>query len=41
MRDKDEIRSLNTKITSLKYQLRQMNDYKAENIFIKDGLEKI
>ena len=41
MRDKDEIRSLNTKINSLKYQIRQMTDYKEENIFIKDGLKKI
>ena len=41
MRDKDEIRSLNTKITSLKYQIKQMNDYNEENKSIKEGLNRI
>ena len=41
MRDKDEIRSLNTRINSLKFQIRQMNDFKGENILIKYGLERI
>ena len=41
MTDKDEIRSLNTRINSLKFQLKQMNDFKDENISIKHGLEKI
>ena len=41
MTDKDEIRSLNTRINSLKFQIKQMNDFKDENISIKHGLEKI
>ena len=41
MTDKDEIRSLNTRINSLKFQIKQMNDFKDENISIKHALEKI
>ena len=41
MTDKDEIRSLNTKINSLKFQIKQMNDYKEENNSIKNGLALI
>ena len=41
MTDKDEIRSLNTRINSLKFQIKQMNDYKEENISIKHALDRI
>ena len=33
----DEIRSLNSKINSLKYQIKQMQDFKEENIRFKKG----
>lgn len=41
MNYKDEINHLNSRITSLKYQLKQMNDFKEENISIKEGLESL
>ena len=48
MNYKDEIRSLNVKINSLKYQIRQQEDYKEENIRLKklcdsckEGINKI
>ena len=41
MTDKDEIRHLNTRLNSFKYQLKQMDDFKTENITIKNGLARI
>ena len=41
MNDKDEIRSLKTRINSLTFQIKQMNDYKDENDSIKYGLARI
>lgn len=48
MNDKDEIRSLNLQVNSLKYQIRQLDDYKEENIRLKkvcdaakEGFDKI
>ena len=38
MRDKDEIRSLNTKINSLNFKIKQLNDFNEENKAIKEGL---
>lgn len=35
----DEIKSLNSKINSLKYQIKQMQDFKEENIRLKKGLD--
>ena len=40
MNPKDEIRRLNSRIDSLNYQIKQLNDYKEENIRIKEGLKK-
>ena len=31
MRDKDEIRSLNTKINRLNFKIKQLNDFNEEN----------
>ena len=41
MNDKDEIRSLNTRINSLKFQIKQMDDYKDENNQIKTGMAQL
>ena len=41
MNYKDEINHLNSRITSLKFQLKQMNDFKEENISIKEGLKSL
>ena len=41
MNDKDEIRSLNTRINSLKFQIKQMDDYKDENDQIKNGMAQL
>jgi predicted secreted protein len=40
MSQKDEIRILNSRIDSLNYQIKQMNDFKEENKRIKEGLKK-
>lgn len=40
MNPKDEIRRLNSRIDSLNYQIKQLNDYKEENKRIKEGLKK-
>ena len=40
MKQNDEIRRLNGRIDSLNYQIKQLNDYKEENIRIKEGLKK-
>jgi len=40
MNPKDEIRRLNSRIDSLNYQIKQLNDYKEENKRIKEGLSK-
>ena len=41
MQARDEIRSLTTRINSLKYQLKQTEDFKLENDSIKNGLSQI
>ena len=41
MTDKDEIRSLQTKIKSLEFQIKQMTDFKEENRSLKKGSELI
>ena len=41
MNYKDEINHLNLRVNSLKFQLKQMNDFKEENISIKEGLESL
>ena len=40
MTQNDEIRRLNARIDSLTFQIKQMNDFKEENIRIKQGLKK-
>ena len=40
MSRKDEISILNSRINSLNYQIKQMNDFKEENKRIKEGLKK-
>lgn len=40
MNDKDQISMLNSRINSLTYQIKQLNDYKVENTRLKDGYEK-
>ena len=37
MTDKDEIRRLNGRIESMRFQIKQLNDYKEENIRLKKG----
>lgn len=37
MTDKDEIRRLNGRIESMRYQIKQLNDYKEENIRLQKG----
>ena len=37
----DDINHLNLRVNSLKFQLKQMNDFKEENISIKEGLESL
>ena len=41
MNQKDEINALKSKINSLKYQIKQKDDYKIENQRLKKGLEEI
>ena len=41
MTDKDEIRRLNGRIESMRFQIKQLNDYKEENIGTVDDISSI